>query len=156
MNSKRNDYDITYHLERIADVKQEIFGLLPAQWGEVGHTAKGPELALGWYRILERDGKLFINTARDMKGNLVGYSICILQQHHQDGRLYAANDAIYVIPPRRGGDVAKRLIEYEKLHAMAQKASIHTISMKPHRTFSGLLKKLGYKPLEITFAQELK
>ena len=89
-------------------------------------------------------------------GELVGYSICFLREHHHDGRLYAINDAIYVVPEYRKGEIAKRLFQYEKIEAACQGADCHTISMKPHKRFGNLLEELGYRPLEITFSQELK
>lgn len=142
---------ITFAVEKMADVLEEIQPLLEQHYQEVALNKNRAVLAPDWgrYEAAEAARALAVYTARD-GGTLVGYSVWLINWHlHYKFMLVASNDVFYVRPDRRAPRVALRLIEFseERLReAQVDRVVYHVKYGKVD--FSPLLQRLGYRDEE--------
>lgn len=147
---------ITYQIETVAAVREEIQPLLEANWRETGHY-DDIALDVDWagYAAIETAGGLRVYTARTHE-ILVGYGIFFVRHHlHFQGSLQAVQDVIYVHPDYRASTAARGLIGYTEscLRAEGVQAVYHHV-MDINRV-GRLLSVLGYDRVGEILAKRL-
>ena len=104
------------------------------------------------YEQLSDMGKLVVITLRK-DGEIIGYTINVLQRHMHYPFLYAVNDILYIKPGLRGHGI--RLIKFTEKTLKEKGASFFTFSIKPHVDFRQVAEKLGYNLLEYQYFRRL-
>lgn len=161
---------ITYQIETIDDVQEEITPLLHTHYLEITTDKAIKPLDVDWdrYRDMEEAGALRIMTARDVKdilaqplgavrihkshdtekgyrGRLVGYFCSFVIKHvHYQQTTMAINDVLYVDPVHRRGMVGYKLIKRAAEDLKNLGADILIIHMKVDYPFRNLLIRQGY------------
>lgn len=148
--------NITYQLEHINSVLEEIKPLNIAHYEEVG-AFKEFDLnpAYDIYEQLEKDGLLIICTVRkDME--LIGYSIDqLLPSLHYQPKNFAYNDVIYVKPEYRNGFIALKLLKFETDRLKERNIHVHLMHMKVKHKFNRLVERLGYQEMDLIYTKIL-
>lgn len=151
---------ITFQIETIDDVREEILPMLHAHYIEIA-TSKGIRpLDIDWdkYYAMEKAGTLRVLTARarpqmvagqdyydGQPGRLVGYFVSFVLPHiHYQQTLTALNDIMYLDPAYRGGTTGYRMLKEAILDLKNLGADILIIHMKVEYPFRNLLEKLGF------------
>lgn len=137
---------ITYQVEKISDIKDEMTPLLDNHYDELTLHKEVVKLSVDWERYLKMDeaGALFNLTVRD-SGKLVGYSVFYVQQHmHYTGLKMAKNDVLFLAKEYRKGPIGIKIIkrcEKELAEIGVQKIVWHA---KQSNYLGELLVLLGY------------
>lgn len=140
---------ITYSRENLDRSKNEATELIAQHWDEVAHDQQDRLLDVDWESLeaLERNGQLYILTARD-DGRLIGYVAAILRPHfHSKGTMSAYVDAIFLSKAARKNNVGIRLIQMANT-ALCELADFVYWHIKPERNFAPILRRLGYHFIE--------
>ena len=150
---------IKYTSESYNDIAVDIAPLLIDHCTEVEDDRDIIKLKPDWeaYKKLYDEGHLQITAMRD-KGNLIGYSIEIIQTHpHHADSLMAYNSLIYVKPEyRHRRHLVSDFIIFVQ-HSLKRRGVIkHTLSMRPKHMFSRLATKCGYSLMEVVHAATLR
>lgn len=127
--------------------------LMADNWQETGFDFAF-EPSLDMYRNALKMGAMFALAATDGE-ELIGYCTMFLSKHmHNPSMVFAANDALFVTPNRRG-IVGARLIraaESESKNRGASRVLWHT------RAGTGLartLERRGYRPADVVVMKEI-
>lgn len=149
---------ITYQVERVGEVMEEMRELNLLHWKEIATHKHIKKLNPDYDRYfgLEKLDMLRIFTAR-YEGRLVGYFISLLAPHmHYKELNVALNDILYILPIHRGGTVAYRLFKGAILD-LKNNTDTHivTVHMKIEHPFRPLLKKLGFVQTEENWEVQL-
>lgn len=148
---------ILYHVERLADVFDEIQPMLENHWQEIALHKDSIELNVNWpaYERMDEDGRLHICTARE-GDKLIGYFVNIIVPHlHYQDHLFSHNDVIYVDPEYRKGFTAWRLIKFATEQLTIAGVSVMMINIKRHKPFDQLLRRLKFTETESIYSKRL-
>ena len=127
-----------------------------AHWQEI-EPARQPDALLpngAVYRGLEAQGALVVLGAFHAE-KLVGYSITLLVPALHADRLQATNDALYLEPAHRGGQLGLALIRGTERVVRERGAAELFWSARIGSTFDHLLPRLGYRSEFITHRKDL-
>lgn len=134
--------------------------LLDAHWNEVVHNKKLLKLMpdLKRYRDLEAKDLLHVVILRNDDGKVGGYSVhFIVRGHPHYKQLTAAEDNIhYLVPELRGTGKHEEMRRFA-LKTLRQRG-VHyvTARMKIGHEHDKTLRRIGYKPVDIVYALDLK
>lgn len=148
---------VTYQVERVAEVIEEIKPLLEAHWGEIALYRDRFPLRpdYGKYLHLDSVGMALVATVR-AGGVLIGYAVYFIMPHlhYQDCRI-AMNDILYIKPEHRRGRVGIRLLGFAE--DRLRQAGVDRIlqHVKTQHDFGRLLERIGYEETERTFEKLL-
>ena len=148
---------VTFQRERLLDVWEDAQTLLVSHYEELTFGKERIKLApdTGKYEALERDGGLWIFTARE-GGKLVGYAAFFMLDGHLHYRFnsFAINDVFYIDPARRNdvwlGYRFLRFIDRELTEHGMDAIKFHA---KTHLDYGPLLKRLGYEAEEVIWSK---
>lgn len=146
---------ITYQVEKLIDIIDELKPLLENHWEEVAWYKDKVKLNPDYDKYLEMDSTsvLHIVTARD-EDVLVGYDINFLLPHgHYSDHLYAINDIIFLKPEYRHFGVAQEMVEYAEQELKNLGVSVITFHMKVAHPFHSLMEATGYQTQEYTYSK---
>ena len=122
---------------------------------EANHNESSPmpwELDVDPYVYLSSDNvKTFAMRDED---EIVGYCLCFIQEHHHYSKTVAYLDVVYVQPEYRGtGSI--RFIKY--IESSLKELNVEGIlqGTTTQKDISSLLKRLGYKPVEVQYFKEI-
>ena len=108
---------ITYAVERLHDVCNEMEILFPAHWLEVARDRETIKLKPDWpaYFQMEDAGQVQAIIARS-EGQLIGYHVSFIRKHlHYADSLHAFTDLYFILPEFRKGRAGIQLfVEVEK------------------------------------------
>ena len=109
------------------------------------------------YEAMAEMGIIKFYTARAEDGELVGYSVMMVNQNpHYKDHLYGVNDIFYVHPDHRHTEVAPTLLKYTEDKMRELDVSVITMNMKTHQPFESLMDSLEWDKTEIVFTKLLK
>lgn len=150
---------LTFHVERLSDVRAEAEPLLKRHWEEIALNKDKVPLDPDWpvYAELEKAGFLLITTARNERGELNGYVADVLHGalHYRSQRV-AENDIFWLAPERRGGLEGFRLLRAADANAVSSGANKFVKHVKIHSPGPGkLLERMGYVATDIIYAKVL-
>jgi hypothetical protein len=150
--------DLTFQRETLSQMWDEALPLLQAHYQEIAHYQDIPfEPDLESYHVREVAGALRIFTVRtDWQYDLVGYAVFFVGLNsHYHSSLQALQDVLYVDPAHRG-TTGLRLIRYcdEQLQAEGVQVTYQHQKLA-HPALGIVLKRLGYEPVEQTWATRL-
>ena len=144
---------VTYQVELLSDVIEEMVPLLEAHYKEVhAFPDKIPfNPDYDSYFKLEEMGIYHTVTVRE-DGELIGYCCALVSRnlHYQD-HLYAVNDVIYVDKEYRHSNVAEELIAFVEECYKELGASVMTFHMKCSIPFESLCKSRGMEKKEYLY-----
>ena len=119
------------------------------------HGGAGLQVNWSMYHQLNVAGLLWVFSARDLDGLMVGYvSYLITPSPHCADVFTAYQDAFYVMPHARGHFVGPRLLQYAEkaltplVHAIRQAVPVRD-------DFSPMLIRKGYKLTELVYEKEV-
>jgi GNAT superfamily N-acetyltransferase len=148
---------VEVRVEAFDRVYDEMLPYLRAQHEENETNVEGIPLdpAVDTYRSLESQGLLSVITARDAD-DLVGYLVLLVfgDLHHKDYKI-AQQDIMYVVPDKRGSEVAQKLLKFTEAFAKIKGATWLRITMKAQQRFDKLLESNGMSKDEITYAKRI-
>lgn len=150
---------MTFQVERWQEFWRDCQWLTPIHWQEAALDKDVIKLSIvpENYAACDEKGILHIVTAR-YGPRMVGYFVAnvVIHPHYKDAGLMAFTDMYFIHPDfRRGGNGAKLLLEVERTLRERGVVKIY-LSTKVHENKSELLKKLGYKPADLSFTKLLK
>lgn len=141
---------ITYQIERLQDIREEMASLIIPHWEEVALNKKEIPLDVDWdwYRQIEDAGILHVTTAR-AGDELVGYALFVVSGSlRYKGLRMAENDVFYMSPERRKGLEGARLFKAAEAHLKSKGVHKMLLKTKLHKDLDVLFRRLGYKPIE--------
>ena len=147
--------NITYQVESLSNVLEEMKPLLQMHWEEVALYKDTIKLNPDYdkYQELEDAGILRIATARDGEA-LIGYFITMSQPHiHYKDHIYAVNDILYLSEEYRGATVAVGLFQFAEQDLKDLGVDVLIISMKTAKPFDALCEALGHTCVERTYSK---
>lgn len=152
MNEETNKEtnEVTYRVERIQDIRDEMTPLITPHWEEVAlNKAEIPlDVDWDWYGGLQDAGVLHCTTAR-ADGKLVGYALFIVSGSlRYRGLRMAENDVFYLAPEYRRGLEGARLFKAAEAHLKAKGCTKMLLKTKLHKDLDVLFRRLGFKPIE--------
>ena len=138
---------ITYAVENIADVREEMEPLTIIHWLELANDQEDISLDFDWelYESLQALGKLLFVTVRD-DGKLVGYNASLITNHmHYKTILHGMTDFYWIHPNWRRGYIGIKFMKF--VEAEMKKLGVKKIvtGCKDKHDTSTLLRRLGYK-----------
>jgi L-amino acid N-acyltransferase YncA len=146
---------VTFQQEKWASIKGLMVPLTQRHWLEVGLDQKEIPLDIDddLYNTLEHNGLLHITTARDGE-KLIGYFIMCVRTHpHYRTTLCAFLDSYFIHADCRDPWTGIGLFEAmeQAMRSLGVKKMI--AGMKLHKDVSVLFDRLGWTPIETTFAK---
>lgn len=146
---------LTYGVERITDLWDELAALSAAHFAEVADLpGKGLSLDQAGYAAAERAGAHLLFTARDGT-ELVGYLSMFLRRHVHAQVLSAYQDAIYLSPEQRQGWNAQGMIAFADITLRERGVGVVYQFVPTAHDFGAVLRQLGYNPTEIVWSRHL-
>jgi hypothetical protein len=150
--------DITYQVEPLVGILEELKPILQAHWEEIALYKDKIPLDPDYDKYLElnESGAIRVVTARDGE-KLIGYFISTIQPHlHYQQDIYAINDILYLDETYRGSDTALGLFMFAEEDLKALGVSVMIISMKVAKPFDALCEALGHTCVERTYSKYIK
>lgn len=152
---------VSFQVEAIAGLWSELLPLARDHWREVrwDDTEADPDCAR--YDAAEAAGAYRLLTARgdhhELGRPLIGYAgywICPSAQRR--GALEAAQDMLYLRPDCRRGWLGAELIrEGDRMLAELGVSIVYHHVRTAARDFGPVLQRLGYQPIETTYARKI-
>lgn len=102
---------ITYQVERLADILDEVRHHHQMQWDEVEGVREELNPNYAFMMQAEKDGRYVMFTAR-RDGKLIGNTSCYIYDSLHTSKRAAKEDTMYVIPEERKGMMAVRFFKY--------------------------------------------
>jgi hypothetical protein len=105
---------VSYQVEKLKDVIEELKPFAPLHWGELGLTKDDVPLDMDWdrYLDLESDDRLHLVVVR-MDGHVIGYQFTFVGGHfHYKSTLHGIVDLYYLLPQFRKGKVGIDMFKY--------------------------------------------
>lgn len=149
---------ITYHKEKLCDIKEEIAPLLVEHYKEIAMYKDKVQLAPDWekYDMMDKADILKIVTVRD-NGELVGYYLSmVIPNPHYSRDLFAVNDIVLIKPEYRNAKVGVGLFQYVEAWMKDLGVSVMTVHMKTFLPFDKLCEGLGWDYAERLYTKCIK
>lgn len=146
----------TYQREKFADVYDEARPLLERHWREIAHyqdIALDPDV--DGYLTIENAGCLRVFTAR-LDGALIGYvAFFVRPSMHSRTSPQALQDVLFLDPAHRHGRTGIGLIKFCDDELRDEGVHVAYQSVSARKDFGPVLARLGYQPIETTYARRL-
>lgn len=148
---------LSYQVERISDLFEEIEPLWRRHWQEIGLNHDKVPLDPDYRRYREMDAQGILSTVTVRQdGRLVGYSIFVVfPALHYKSTLEATNDIFWIAPESRNGVAGKRLFRAVECELKRRGVKRMMVGSKLHRDSSPLFLALKYQPIEMWFCKLL-
>lgn len=148
--------DLVFHVERIADVLDEIRPLHIAHWQETEGYRHNVGLNPDYDGMMcsERQGRYILFTAR-RDGNLVGNCGVYFYRSRHTGKPFAQEDTLYLTPETRRGRNAAQFVSYAERILASLGATECRITTKLANRASHLMRYLGYKHIGDLLVKQL-
>jgi hypothetical protein len=149
--------NITYQIEKYADVIEEMEPLVLAHHIEEDPRANGDELVVNWdmYTALEEVGSFILATVR-VDDELVGYlSFIISETPHMEGVLQAASDALFIDKHHRGNSLATTLITTIEEALLESNVKWMAMAMPASEKSDIFMDRLSYTKTDVIYMKEL-
>ena len=146
---------ITYEVEEVANVLDEVKPLLEKHWNEIALHKDNIALKPDYdkYLLLDKMNMLQLVTARD-DGKLIGYFVSFIQPHmHYKDNLFAMNDILYIDPEYRKGSVGYKLFKHAEKFLKEVGVDVIMIHSKVKNDFKPLMDRLGFERVEYTYSK---
>ncbi len=146
--------------ERFANIAGELPPLFIRHWREIALNQDKILLDPNWEAYLKLDLAeiLRVLTVRS-DGRLVGYHFVHVFPHlHYASTLWAQSDMFWLDPDYRSGWTGYRLLKLVRDTLKENGIKVHYLPAKLHfenERIGRIVKRLGYKPIEMTYAQVL-
>lgn len=146
---------MTFQRERISDVWAEALPMLTANHAETGIlTSEDFKPSKSRFEALESVNVLKLFTAREA-GKLVGYALFLVVPHlHFSGKLWAQQDAMFILPEYRGFSGAK-FIQYTDTELRSEGVDLVLRHVTPKLDYSRTLERMGYGHIESAYLRRL-
>ncbi len=149
--------ELVFARENGLEVFDEALPLVLAHYQEIAtwhDIPLDPDLAA--YAEVERAGMLRTYCARNAYGQLVGYAVFLVRHNlHYRQSKQALQDVLYLDPAYRGRALGLRFIRWCDEQLAAEGVQVVYQHVKRAHDFGPLLERLGYQPLETTYARRL-
>jgi len=149
---------ITYAIEALAEVEQEIRPLASKQWDELRYAPLdeeefNPDIA--GLLALEAVGSLLVFTARH-QDELVGYLILLCSELvNHAGVYHASENAMYVDKAYRKAGVATSLITHAEATCKEHGVKYLSFTVTPEFDYSPMLTATGYLQTEVVHTKRI-
>jgi hypothetical protein len=148
---------ISVSVEPLAGFLEELKPILARHTAEVDDYLRGNGTMLNpeydEYLELDAAGVIQCVVARDNKQKIAGYVLYIIADHnHYKGVKFGTCDMIYVSPFHRKTGVAIDMITFAEYNFGCD---YMTLADKVGHEFPGLIKAVGYTPLETTYIRKI-
>lgn len=145
---------LTFQKEQPQKFIVDMWPLLRNHFEEVGTVSGQLQPNLEMYQLMHDAGKLIIFTIRD-EGELIGYSLFLIDKHiHIRDALCARQDILYVKPERRGF-LSLRFMKWCEKRLKKLGVKIIFTSTTTRLDFGTILKRTGYKAIETVYSKDL-
>jgi len=145
MKSERLNFNLKNELSSLFDQHKE-------EVGSFGDIPVDPDWRT--YTKLCDVGLVHILTLRHTL-ELVGYYIVMINRHLHYNIIIAENDIVFIRPDHRGM-IAVRFLKWIDAYLKRQGVNYAHVGVKPIRDFSPILKRMGYKTMEVRYYKELQ
>lgn len=156
--------NITYHVENIAELWNEIQDLIQMHFEEIEYASLMGNLNIkkDWYELLNINDSLLIAVARhgylnsNSKGNIIAYASYILfpSMHNQE-KICAENDAYFLLPEYRKGLEGYNFLKFAEKELIKKGVNIITQKVKVNNDCSSIFKRMKYTCNEHLYVKEL-
>lgn len=128
--------------------------LMRANWAETGFDFDfAPDVDA--YQRMHDAGLAFAIAALDGE-DLIGYCTVVVAPHpHNQRVVVAGNDALFVVPERRGGPVALRIIQAAEAEAARRGAVRFAWHTRAGTPLALVLQRRGYRPADVVVVKEI-
>lgn len=136
---------VSFQVERMADVVEEIRALHAAHWEETEQYRAdvGLDVDYDQYIAVENAGAFLLVTAR-CDGELAGYFMFVLHTSRHSSKYVAAEDAFYLQPAFRRGFTFLRMLRFAEACLMRIGVKQITCSVKLTCDISPVMERAGY------------
>lgn len=145
-----------FQREGLADIRAELEPLMYAHYKEIAHY-QDIELDPAWdaYFEIEKIGAMRMYTARHSStGELIGYCVFFVRPNmHYKNSVQAAQDVLFIKSTERGTGVKFILWCDKQLAAEGVQVVYHHV--KAEHDFGKMLKRIGYKLVDLIYARRL-
>ena len=147
---------ISYNVEKLGNVLQELLPFVPLHWGELGLTKEDVPVDMDWdrYLELEKDNKLHLVTVRH-NGHVIGYQFTFVGGHfHYKSTIHGMVDLYYILPQFRKGMVGVKMFNFaeEELKKIGVKKIITGCkAVIPGLDHTKLFEHMGYTKSDYQF-----
>lgn len=148
---------IDYREEKLADIRDEIESLVPAQWDEMAQGFEEFVSAPRWdiYLKAEQLGHGFLLTARD-SGRLVGYfGMLVHPALSMKDTIAATSTPYWVEPCRFRGLILRRLFEKALAVAAQHGAQVMSVRTHPWASAGPILEAMKFREYETSYMLSL-
>lgn len=149
---------ISFHVEKLADVVEELKPFVPIHWAELGLTKDEIPVDMDWQRYLamEEKGNLHMTIVRD-SGKVIGYQFTLVGGHlHYKSSKHAMVDLYFLLPEYRKGMTGIKMFKY----AEAELKKIGCVKIitgcKLFFDHTRIFEHLGYEKSDYQFIKLLK
>lgn len=140
---------LTFSIERIEDIDDEIKPLHRAHWNETEKHRHGLPFNPDYATLIryERAGRYVLFTLRS-EGKLLGNCAMYLDKSAHTQTLIATEDTLYLLPCARKGRVASRFVAYVENAMWQLGAKEINITVKTVNKADRFFRLLGYRHVE--------
>jgi GNAT superfamily N-acetyltransferase len=120
------------------------------------HGGAAPLVNWGVYHQLNVAGLLWVFSARDMDGLMVGYVSYIIEPSpHCEGIFTAYQDAFYVMPHARGRFAGPRMLQFAEEMIRKQGVFAIRIGVPVNNNYGSMLTRKGYELTDLVYTKRL-
>ena len=143
-----------FHVERIADLLDEIKPLHMAHWNETEGYRHATPLNADYDTFMahERAGSYILFTARK-EGALVGNCAMYLSRSTHTQTMLATEDTLFFLPSVRGGFTALRFQKYIERVLRALGVKEVRVSVKTINNANVLLERMGFTKVSVQYSK---
>lgn len=141
---------ITYQVERLADMLDEMKPLFDDHWEEIALFKDEVKLDPDYdkYLLMESNGFIHVCTARD-DGALIGYFVSIITPHlHYKQSKTLASDIYFIKPEYRKGRTGIRLFQFAENEWRKEGVQVAYVGAKVSNDVTKVWERLGYRVVE--------
>lgn len=149
---------MSYFIESIDEVIEEIQPLLEAHYHEIAHFKDIP-LKPDWvkYRQAELANILRIFTARKWNNALIGYEVFFVTPNlHYSDHTYASQDILFLMPEHRRGRLGRDLTRFSNDCLKTQGVNVVLRHVKDKHNHGAMLERDGAELMDHIYALRLQ
>ena len=151
---------MSIHLDicQFHEIMSDMQAMIKDHFAETGYDNDSMKLDPDYetYFAIEEAACLICTAARKDDGELIGYSIDILQPSlHHKGYVQAVNDVLYVKPEYSGSILGEAIITFVGEYLAEQSVYLHQLTMTKKKNFGATAKTCGYVEYETNWIKTL-
>lgn len=143
-----------FNTEKFCNVWDELLPVMRMMGKEVGCKGLLVNPKLEFYQNLQDNDLFKLYLARNQSGEIIGFSMFAIFNHHHYGEVFAHQDAFYVLPSHRGIASIKffKFVDKDLENCGIKYILRHSV---PEADWSRTLERFGYKEKERVYLRRV-